>query len=80
MKDWKNEWLKVKNGEINSNSFFISYYYSECKAKKCIERHEFEQYFPLYFETFKYSIIEHFDKKYNIVSIINKKNEIIKFT
>lgn len=79
MKEWRNKWIKVRNREINSSSFFVPYYFEHCKAKKCLEKHEFEAYFPLYFQRFQEQIVEYFDQKWAITTIINRENEIIKF-
>ena len=68
----------LNNGQINLN-VMSDYYFNNCHKKKCLTTQEFEQYFPMYWQTNNKSIIENLQREYNVVKVYNKKNELIKY-
>ena len=68
----------LNNGQLDLN-VFADYYFNNCHKKKCLTTQEFEQYFPMYWQTNNNNIIENLKKEYSVISVFNKKNELIKY-
>ena len=68
----------LNNGQIDGQ-FLFDYYFNNCHKKKCLTTQEFEQYFPMYWQTNNNSIIKNLKKEYSVISVFNKKNELIKY-
>ena len=79
MESLRNKLLQMLNsGQIDGN-LLSEIYYSKCNDK-CVSKEEFQQYFPLFFQSQSQKVIESLIKEHNIVKIFNKIGELVKYT